>query len=359
MRRLILSSAALALLIAGCTAAAHLKVLQPPAAPTTSSGPAPAAGSSAAVPAYAAGKMLRGIDIDLYTYPGQDFASTAATDVAYITSLHANALSVSFPFFMNGHRAAGVHATSATPTPSQLAVLVHAARQAGLYVSIRPLLDESSIGMSRVYWAPVHPAAWFASYRKFLLPYAAMAQREHADELIVGTEFSQFAAWPRWNALDNALRSRFHGRLGCANNWGRPLRAGLPGNCGRGAQETVDAYHPQRGNLTAGWETFDRALPAGTVETEIGIAAVKGAYKAPFQHAWKTTSLDQAVQVRWFTAACHAAAKEHLGGIYFWPLGFTQAIQGGPTLADQGLWSGGLGAHAISACFAWLEKAGR
>jgi hypothetical protein len=355
MRRLILSSAALALLIAGCTAAAHLKVLQPPAAPAASSVTAPVV---EALATGAGGKMQRGIDIDLYTYPGQDFASTAATDVAYLISLQANALSVSFPFFMNGRRGYAVHATRATPTPSQLAILVRAARQAGLYVSIRPLLDETSIGIARVHWTPANPAAWFASYRKFLLPYAAMAQREHANELIVGTEFSQFAASPGWNTLDKALRSRFHGRLGCANNWGRPLHEGLPGNCGRGAQETVDAYHPQRGNLTAGWETFDRELPAGTVETEIGIAAVKGAYKAPFQHAWKTTTLDQAVQVRWFTAACHAAAKEHLGGIYFWPLGFTQAIQGGPTLADQGLWSGGRGAHAISACFAFLEKAG-
>ena len=46
--------------------------------------------------------MQLGIDIDLYTYPGQDFAAAAATDIAYIASLHANSMSISFPFFMSG-----------------------------------------------------------------------------------------------------------------------------------------------------------------------------------------------------------------------------------------------------------------
>jgi hypothetical protein len=75
MRRLLLGAGVLALLVAGCTAAAHLKVLQPPAAPSSPPITMPAA---AVVARPSPGHFPQlGIDIDLYTYPGQDFAAAA------------------------------------------------------------------------------------------------------------------------------------------------------------------------------------------------------------------------------------------------------------------------------------------
>jgi hypothetical protein len=354
MRRLLLGAGILALLVAGCAGAAHLKALQPPTVPTSPAITVPAAAASR--PPWPGRFPQLGIDIDLYTYPGQDFAAAAATDVSYIASLHANAVSVSFPFFMSGPDAAGVYASDATPTPSQLAVLVRDSEQAGLYVSIRPLLDEGNLGRARSSWVPADPAAWFAGYQHFLEPYAAMAQAQHVQEFIVGSEFDRFSRSPRWDALDRALRDHFRGILACANNSARTVVAG---NCGGGVTETVDAYHSQLGNLLTGWEAFDRQLPRDTVETEVGIAAVNGAYKTPYQHQWRTRSLDQSVQARWFTASCRAAAKTHLGGIYFWPLNFSQTLGSGPTLAEQGRWAGGKGARAIAACFAAVERTDR
>ena len=111
--------------------------------------------------------------------------------MAYIKSLQANSVSISFPFFMAGPSSSAVYAKNTTPSPAQLAVLVNNAEAAGLYVSIRPLLDESTLGRSRVHWSPDDPAAWFVSYQRFLLPYAAMAQREKVPEFIVGTELSK------------------------------------------------------------------------------------------------------------------------------------------------------------------------
>ena len=359
MKRILLGAVALAVLIAGCSAAARLKVLQPTALPSSPIISLPSA--PARLPAF-----QRGIDIDAYTYPGQDIAAVASADVAYIKGLHANAVSISFPFFMTGPVSPTVFSKPSTPTPGQLAALVQDAEQAGLYVSLRPLLDESSLGSSRVYWAPPDPSAWFASYRHFLLPYAAMAQREHAQEFIAGAEFSMFGQSPHWNALDRALGRRFHGTLGCANNWGPVAFLGdgsgtaFAGNCGHGMRESADAYHPQYGNLLTGWEAFDRRLPQGTVETEVGIDAVVGANKRPYQHEWtKATAIDTSVQAQWFTAACHAAVKEHLGGIYFWSLGFGQQLTTGPTLKNQGAWAGSAGATAISQCFKTLRGVGK
>jgi hypothetical protein len=360
VRKLILAATALVLLIAGCTAVARLKALQPTTESSSPSVPLPSV-----LQPVRNGMMRRGIDIDAYTYPGQDIAAAASADVAYIERLHANALLVSFPFFMSGRSSNAVYASSSTPTPAQLSVLVQDAEQAGMYVSIRPLLDEGALGISRVYWSPVNQGAWFASYRHFLLPYAAMAQREHVQEFIVGAEFSIFADSLRWNALDRAVRSRFHGMLGCSNNWGAVAFLGdgsgtaFAGNCGQRVRESIDAYKPQHGDLLAGWEAFDSTLPRGTVETEVGIDAVKGAYKRPYQHQWTSAvSLDTSVQAHWFTAACHAAGREHLGGIYFWSLGLSQQPATGPTMTSQGAWAGGAGAQAISRCFAWLERGG-
>jgi hypothetical protein len=298
--------------------------------------------------------MQLGVDIDAYTYPGQDITAAARADIAYVTSLHANAVSVSFPVFMTGPAASSVHPSPRTPTPGQIAIIARTAVQAGLYVSIRPLLSEASLGMLRIYWAPQDAARWFASYQKFLLPYAAIAQHAGVSDLVVGTEFTRFAGSQHWNSLDAALRRVFHGTLTFANNWsGYPEK--FTGNGGRGVAEGVDAYPPLSGRLEAGWKAYDAALPAGVVETEVGIAATHGALLSPWQYRWPGAPIDQSVQARWFSAACRAAALTHLSGIYFWSIGLSKHPATGPMPADPMSWAAGQGARAIATCFASLE----
>lgn len=300
-----------------------------------------------------------GIDIDFYTYPGQDVAAAADADVAYVRSLHANAVSVSFPFFTPGRLSSTVSGTDATPSPHELAVLASAAERAGLYVSIRPLLDEgtSSIGTSRTAWQPADQAAWFASYQKFLLPYARMAQRARIPEFVDGAEFSAFGGSAHWAGLVAALRGVYKGTLEYTNNWGIPLA----GNGGPGVSESVDSYQPMNvaadasvAQLTAGWLAYDRTLPQGTVQTEIDVAAVPGAYARPYQVQWTVPRLVPSVQVRWFTAACNAVRADNLGGIYFWSVNFGQSLTSPPTPAAPASWVDGPGARAISACFRLL-----
>jgi hypothetical protein len=339
--RITLGAGALAVLIVGCSATAHLPALQPETVP----------GSAPLIVPGPASTMQLGIDIDAYTYPGQNVAAAARSDVAYVESLHANAVSISFPFFMGGPASDTIAASVSTPTPGELVTIVATAVDAGLYVSVRPLLDGSSIGKSRTGWVPPDPQAWFASYRAFVLPYAAAAQRAHAREFIVGAELSRMERMPQWNGLDRAIARRFSGTLAYANNWGRPRLAGSGGN----VTETVDAYQPTRPPLAQAWVRFDQRLPPGTVETEIGIAAVDQAWRRPYQQHWPTGRLDPAVQAQWFAAACAAARATHLGGIYFWSIGLGQPT--GPTLAQQFNWAYSAGATAISQCFASLGTA--
>lgn len=330
---------ALGVLIAGCTAAAQLGALQPTAVPSLTS---------------TRGGMQRGIDVDAYTYQGQDIPVAASAVVKYALHLHANAISITFPFFMNGLDALGVSTRGFTPTPHEMAVITRIAEAYGLYVVFRPLLDEASIGYQfRGNMRPRNPARWFASYRRFLLPYAKAAQRAGAQEFVVGTELSSLYESPRWEPLDAAVRHVYHGTLAFDSNWWGVSSLGGAG--GKGLTEGVDAYPGIPTHITQGWKIYDHRLPPGTVEMEVGIAAVRGAFAAPYTHRWPGRPIDESVQARWFTAACHAAVAAHLGGIYFWSINLSPQ-QSGPTPNAAGNWAHGAGAAAISSCFAAIQR---
>jgi hypothetical protein len=357
MRKQILAVVAVAgALVAGCAAVSHISALRPPSVPASSPIHLPAqSGQLQARMLLRPGQFQRGIDIDWYTYPGQQVHSAAVATMSYIRGLHANAVSISFPFFMDGTRSDGVHRTTATPTPGQLAVVITQARADGLYVSLRPLLAEGSLGRSRVRWVPANQRAWFRSYEQFLKPYARMAQEEHVGELIVGTELNGFDLSYRWNGLDRIMRRSYQGTLACDDSSNSVVSHG----CGTTLQ-TADAYHPTDGrNWLTAWATWDRTLPRGIVLAEVGIAAAQGAAREPSAYHWPVRRTDPAVQAAWFRDACRAAIKARLGGIYFWSVGLTLHNPPGPTLAHQTTWTNSPGARAIAQCFGSIERTGK
>jgi hypothetical protein len=347
--RILAGAAGLAVLIAGCGAASHIHALQPPTVK---------ASGKISVPAVTTAKssgFQRGIDIDWYNYKGLQVEPSAVATRNYLLSLHADAVSISFPFFMRGTRSGSVHATSATPTAAELATAVKVFKQAGFYVSLRPLLDETSLGQARVGWRPANQTAWFAAYERFLKPYAKMASQDKVNEFIVGTELTGFDLSSRWNKLDRLMRSWYGGTLACADNWTQITAKG----CGS-VTPAVDAYHPApAASLLAAWKDFDHKLRRGEVETEVGIAAAKGANNRPWVTSWPVHKTDPQLQAKWFTNACEAAYSTHLDGIYFWPVGLATSQSHGPTLASQTTWSGGPGGRAISRCYAAIAKGGK
>jgi len=341
MKKILLGALAVVVVVAGCTAAAHLRALQPRQLPASPPLTIPVS-EIVRRPAF-----QLGIDVDAYTYPHHDFSSAAAAVVAYARSLHANSLSISFPFFMSGRYSSHVFASSRTPTPTELALLVIDAEQAGLFVSLRPLLSETNIGHSRVIWKPAHPAAWFANYQRFLTPYARMAQANKVGEFFVGAELARFGDSRRWDGLDRALARIFHGELAYSNNDTRGLSRS---SGGRLALKTVDAYHPIHPPFLRGWKSFDRQLPADTVLSEVSIAAIDGAWRQPWVHRSLDARINPLVQARWFTAACRAAIATGLDGIYFWAVPLSTRFPG-PTPTTPGAWGHSPGSAAIARCF--------
>lgn len=297
-----------------------------------------------------------GVDIDFYSSRGADVTPTARQDIAYIKSLHANAVSISFPFHTDK---AGLHVgpLSDTPSVASLGTLIATAETANLAVTLRPVLNQSSLGEARVHWAPVNLAAWFAAYQHFLLPYAALAQRDHVAVFVIGTELNNFANAPEWTSLRNAIAGVYHGTLAFSNNWlgTRNATAGLT--------EMTDAYAPVPLNdsapvasLAGALAFWAHALPSGDILSEVGIAAQSGAYAHPWELGSKTAPIKSQIQANWFSAQCQAVAEDHLGGIYFWPLYFGQSL----TVADRGdgptTWAATPGASAIAKCFDFLRE---
>lgn len=350
-RTLLAIGAALVALVGGCSAAARLKALQPP--PQVSR-------TALQLPMVSPPTPQLGVDIATVAAPGVNVAAAAKADVVYLHRLHANAVSLTIPFFMHGPGTDIVQRSRSTPTPAQVDVVAAAALQQGLYVSLRPLLQAQGLGMARIRWRPRDLARWFASYRRFLLPYARMAQRAGIPELIVGSDLSAFMRSPRWDGLDAALRRSYHGTLTFANWWDRRR---FSGDGGHEVREAVDAYPPTGVHFYAGWRAYDRTLPPMTVETGVGIAAAPGAYLEPWRDRWPLTRPDRLMQARWFSAACRAAAVSHLGGIYFSPVdlnrGRHSSTRDGKRASarpDQLAWVTRPGTRAIAACFAALEK---
>jgi len=190
-------------------------------------------------------------------------------------------------------------------------------------------------------------SAWFASYTQFLLPYARMAQASKVGMFIVGAEFTRFGDSPLWNGLDQALAKVFHGRLAYSDNGSAQMSRS---DGGLRTFKTVDAYPPINPPFLAGWQAYDRALPTGTILTELGIAAWEGAWRAPWEHRPRNHVFDPQVQVMWFSAACQAAKATGLGGIYFWTLGLQVTFKT-TTAATPGAWAHSAGATAIARCF--------
>jgi hypothetical protein len=313
----------------------------------------PASGQRAAN--VRAPKVQLGIDIDYYSNPAINVVTADAAMISYIKGLHANSVSISFPFYISGPKSSTVYGNATTPTPAQLGALATDAEHAGLYVSIRPLMDEGNLDGARPGWMPADPAAWFASYGRFLKPYARMAQTDRIPELIEGAELTRISDSKYWTGVNAQLRKVYRGTLAYSNNFGRTPVKGLVSK--QGVAQLLDDYHPvdvpstaSVATLTKGWNAYLKTQPRGIVISEIGITAEDNAYSTP----WLTAGLgafNPAIQVRWFTAACNSVTDEHLGGIYFWSVLFGQAFNVPPGPADAAAFSDGPGAAEIATCF--------
>jgi hypothetical protein len=306
-------------------------------------------------PASAASRYQFGIDLDFYWHPDQNLSSLVTADAAYARGLGANSVLIAFPFYTDGRTAT---AGAATPPLAELREAVEAVRSQGLTVGVRPLLDEANLEHARTKFRPSSVTRWLDSYQALIVPYARVAQQAGATRFYTGVELSEFAHVPAWRQVDRAIRAVFKGQLYFSANWASSDdTAHLAGSGGAGVAVAVDAYPEMPvpiSEFTASWMKKAAVLPRGTVMSEVGIAARRGAQHEPYVWAPSGVPLDPQLQAAWFAAACRAVKADHLGGIYFWSVTVGQPLNMPPVPFTANQFTDSPGAVAIKACFTLL-----
>jgi hypothetical protein len=222
-----------------------------------------------------------------------------------------------------------------TPTIADLLELTKIAKSYGLQVEYRALfaIDNSDSRDQSI--VPRHLSAWLDSLLSTETPALQLAEVEHVNEFVVGTEMASVDQSPLWDAFFKKAAKIYKGSLSYASWGGRGDRTSN-GFFDRGRVElpTTDlgtsAYPPvdlpsdaSVKALTKAWEHFltaftDDSVLRRTSIDEIGIPALAGSYSDPWQWDNLTGKADPTVQARWFEAACAAVTAEHMRGIYFW-----------------------------------------
>ncbi len=189
--------------------------------------------------------------------------------------------------------------------------------------------------------------AWFKSYRAFILRYAELAERDHYDMLVIGTELkSATACDPEcWRALIAELRAVYHGPMTYAANWDEAERVPF-----WSALDFigVDAYAPiatrsgaKEPELCLAWTQLARSLEAlskrtgkRVILTELGYRATRDAAMAPatWPESDQHPQFDGAHQASCFRAAFSTLwGQRWLAGVYVWKWFTDSRDEQGPT----------------------------
>ena len=261
-----------------------------------------------------------------------DLAATGATWVAMTPTL-----------YVRDRRDSIVAATANTPSDDSLRAAIRSAHALGLKVLLKPHVDALA-GGQRAWLEPKDSAAWFATYRVYLLGYARLAREERCELFSVGTELALLTApahWGAWRALIAGVRAEYTGPLTYAANWHSVELVGFWRDLD---YIGVDAYYPILGGtnhklLRLGWLPIEASLHAISAAngrpilfTEFGLSSQKGANKKPWDYG-NFGALDLGVQAAYIQTFLDTfQSKTFVAGFLNWAW---DANPGGP--ADKSM----------------------
>ena len=300
---------------------------------------------------------------DSYDQPGaktslQDLAKTGAKWVALIPVE-----------YMKRKDSTTFDVTDQTASDDSLRRTIRDAKALGLSVVLKPHINCAD-GAPTATIRPRDEREWFASYREFLLHYAAIARDERVELFVVGTELFSMAADPaharEWEGLIRDVRAVYPGELTYAANWYDfmliPFWRSLD-------YVGVDGYFPAAGGrrpkvLAASLRTYlpvlravVRASGKPLLFTEVGISSQKGANLKPWSYR-DFGPVDAAVQKAYFQAFLAAFSRERsFAGFLQWcwdlnpdaggPADKSMTVQGKPALDVLEKYFAGLNGPAL------------
>jgi len=140
--------------------------------------------------------------------------------------------------------------------------------------------------------------AWFESYEKFILHYAALAEREKMDALALGTELcGTTSRTAEWKSLIAKVRAVYRGPLTYCANWEEvervPFWSDLDFIGVQAYYPLSDSPHPKPRELRASWdriasrlEQLSRRTGRPIAFTEVGYRSIAGGVREPWN--WDT-----------------------------------------------------------------------
>lgn len=293
-------------------------------------------------PATSPGDRVRGVTLVDWTRDGYGTA-TADGSIAALAATGANTLVLVVTAYQSTASDDSLRLDDPR-TPSASAVrhaLVSASGQ-GLSVVIKPHVDLDD-GTWRGRIAPSHPAEWFASYQRFILPLAVLAESLRAPQFVVGTELAgTLGNRTLWRETIGRVRTAFSGKIVYAASWDEAGRVPFWGDVDCVG---VDFYFPvatrsdpSRLDALAGWQpwlarlqTLHRQVGRPVLLTEIGYRSVAGAGMHPSEVSGGRLDLGEQDDLYW--AALEACGGQPwLEGMYWW--NWPADGEGGPSNTD-------------------------
>jgi hypothetical protein len=224
-----------------------------------------------------------------------------------------------------------------TPTDTSLISIIRYAQRLGLMVLLKPHVDllrepsrwrgQIGLGFSEAEWS-----LWFASYRSFIVHYAALAKSLGVEMFSVGCELdATVRRKDEWEGTIALVRAAYQGPLIYADDqvefapeavqWWDKLDL-----IGMDAYPTLTTVvHPTVADFAAGWSAWLDKLRAlskkwrkPAVLTEIGYRSIEGGAQNPWD--WQRNGpVDLEVQANAYEAALRAVQGEaFLRGMYWW-----------------------------------------
>lgn len=292
----------------------------------------------------------RGMALGLY-HADPEFSYTER--IEEIAALGADSISLVVVWMQTDVRANEIRVVEGRTVPdARLAEAIRTAKSLGLHVLVFPivLLEQAGEGEWRGRLNPADLDAWCDSYRARLTTLARLAEREGADALSLGSEFSSLEQHTgRWRDTIAAVRAEFSGDMLYSANWDHLAAvqfwdaldfAGV--SCYFVLAETPDVPEDW---LDGAWRVHRDAilewhagagLEVPLMVTEVGYASQDGIA----QHPWDYTlhsGVDLEEQRR-----CYAAfirmwdSVDTLRGVYFYEWGTGEGGAGDDTYTPRG-----------------------
>jgi len=220
-----------------------------------------------------------------------------------------------------------------TPTPEKLADLIKHAKDRKLRVVLMPivLLDLPVGNEWRGTIKPLDWEEWFNSYRDMITHFAYIAEDNHVDVLVVGSELvSTQDKVAQWTRTINQVRRAFKGQLTYSSNWDNYTQVPFWKQLDL---ISMNSYwklgHDQNatvGEIVENWRAIQKDVLAFTQKqgmplmfSVVGGCSLEKAASEPWDYTRTDLRLDTALQKRLYEGFFQAwYGNPSLGGFMIW-----------------------------------------